>query len=129
MNRRTPWKPGPQQAAGGSVLISVTDFTLHGWRDLPRVWVTGMWLRGKWSRMDGAVGMWLWADPLHRRSGSISVWTDEAALRRFVRWPVHVAIMRRYRDKGTLRATSWPAERFDRAEALKTAHRWLSERE
>jgi hypothetical protein len=128
VNRRMPWKPGPADPTGAPVLISVTDFGVHRWRDLPRVWITGIRLRSEWPHMEGAVGMWLWADPLCRHSGSISVWTDERALLGFVGWPVHVAIMRRYRDRGTLRSTSWHADRFDRAEAIAIADRWLSER-
>jgi hypothetical protein len=107
------------------VLISVTDFTTHRWRDLPAIWFNGLRLRRAWPRMQGAVGMWLWADPLRRRSGSISVWTSEAELRRFVRWPVHMAIVRKYRSRGSLTASSWTAERFEPAEAIREAERRL----
>jgi hypothetical protein len=56
--------------------------------------------------------MWLWAEPLRKRSGAVSVWGSERDLMRFVRWPVHVEIMRRYRARGTLTSTHWDTERF-----------------
>jgi hypothetical protein len=122
----TRWQPGPAARTGGPVLISVTDFQIHDWRDLPGVWRTGLRLRRSWPQMDGAVGMWLWASPLERRSGSISVWQSEAALRRFVRWPVHVAIMRTYRERGTLTSDSWEAERFVASDVRQEARRVLA---
>jgi hypothetical protein len=126
MLRATAWRPGPEEAADGPVLVSLTDYTAHRWRDLPGVWVSGLRLARSWPTRQGAVGLWLWADPLRRRSGSISVWTNEDDLRRFVRWPVHLAIVRKYRPRGTLDATSWRTERFVRAEVLREARRRLA---
>jgi hypothetical protein len=125
MLRRTPWRSGPAESAPGSVLISVTDYTTDRWRDLPGVWFSGLRLACAWPTMQGAVGMWLWADPLRRRSGSISVWTAEDDLRRFVRWPVHLAIVRKYRARGVLTASSWEAERFVKSDVLREARRRL----
>lgn len=126
MTTRTAWTPGPAESTSGPVLISVTDYTAHRWRDVPSIFLSGMRLRRAWPRMQGAVGMWLWADPLRRRSGSISVWTSEEDLRRFVRWPVHMAIVRKYRARGSLVAGSWQAERFARSEVLREAYRRLA---
>jgi hypothetical protein len=50
--------------------------------------------------------------PSQRRGGSVSVWRSEEDLMRFVRWPVHVAIMHANRDKGSLRSESWRSPRF-----------------
>jgi hypothetical protein len=125
MLRNTIWRPGPARSTDGSVVVSLTDYTAHKWRDLPGVWRSGLRLARSWPRRQGSVGLWLWADPLRRRSGSISIWTNEEDLQRFVRWPVHVAIMRKYRSRGTLTASSWDAERFDRAEVLREAERRL----
>jgi hypothetical protein len=76
--------------------------------------------------MQGAVGLWLWAEPLRRRSGSISIWTSEDDLQRFVRWPVHLAIVRKYRPRGTLTASSWEAERFVKQHVMREARRRLA---
>lgn len=119
--------PGPAASAGGGVVVSVTDFRPNRLRDTPRILATGLRLRLGWYAMPGAVGLWLWSLPLARRSGSISVWTSEDHLRGFVGLPAHVAIMRRYRDRGSLRSTSWAAERFNRAEVLERARRWIAE--
>jgi hypothetical protein len=94
------------------VLVSVTDFRLAHTRDLPGAYVAGARLRHAWPRLEGAVGQWMWAQPLAKRSGAVSVWRSQEDLRRFVRWPVHVAIMRRYRDAGKLVSASWDVERF-----------------
>jgi hypothetical protein len=109
------------------VLVSLTDLRMHRWRHVPGATLAGLRLRRAWPQMQGAVGLWLWSEPLRRRSGSISVWTSEEDLMRFVRWPVHVAIMSRYRDRGALTASSWEVDEFSRRDVLREAERRLSE--
>lgn len=109
---RLPWKAGLANGATGPVLVSVTDFELSSTRDLPGAYIDAMRLRHAWPRLEGAVGLWLWAIPLQRRSGSVSIWRSEEDLKAFVRWPVHVAIMRRYSSRGNLTSASWLVERF-----------------
>jgi hypothetical protein len=78
--------------------------------------------------MQGAVGLWLWSLPLQQRGGSISVWLSEDDLQRFVRWPVHLAIMRENRDTGRVRAATWHAELFVAADTWAEANvRLMSE--
>jgi hypothetical protein len=122
---RTAWMQGPAGDTAGPVVVSLTDFTAHRWRDEPGIVLSGLRLRRAWPTMQGAVGLWLWSDVRRRRSGSVSVWASEEDLRRFVRWPVHLAIVRRYRDSGSLTASTWEAERFDRSEVLREASRRL----
>jgi hypothetical protein len=111
------WIAGPAAAApAGRLLVSVTDFEVAQARALPRIWLEGLRLRHAWPGLAGAVGLWLWAKPLRKRSGSVSVWQSEEDLRAFVRWPRHVEIMRRYRNAGSLTATTWWTECFDPAE-------------
>jgi hypothetical protein len=107
------WSWGPARADAGEILVSVTDFEVVRARDLPSVYAEGLRLRRSWPSITGAVGMWLWAKPLHHRSGSVSLWRSEADLLRFVRWPRHVETMHRYRHAGEITSTSWRAERFD----------------
>jgi hypothetical protein len=109
---RFPWISGPAAGTDGQVLISVTDFRLAHTRDLPRAYLAGARLRHAWPRLQGAVGQWMWAQPLTKRSGAVSIWCTEEDLQRFVRWPVHVAIMHRYRTAGNLTSTAWHAEHF-----------------
>lgn len=126
---RAPWRPGPAAGADGPVLISVTDFRLTSARDLPGAYLAAMRLHRAWPDLQGAVGLWLWGQPLRRRSGAVSVWQDQEALRDFVTWPVHVAIMRKYRPAGKLTSTSWQAERFVPAEVWRSAKRHLAANE
>lgn len=121
------WRPGPADGMAGPVLVSVTDFTSASPLDLPRVYRDGLRLRRGWPELEGAVGVWLWSLPLARRSGSVSVWQDRQALRRFVSWPPHVATMRRFRGRGELRSTTWEAEAFDATDVWRAARRWLAE--
>jgi hypothetical protein len=106
-------------------VVSVTDFRPHRLLDAPRVVSAGLRLRLGWYAMRGSVGLWLWSLPLARRSGSISVWTSESDLRAFVGLPKHVEIMRRYRDRGSLRSETWIAKRFAGAEILDHAREWI----
>jgi hypothetical protein len=106
---RFPWISGPAAETDGSVLVSVTDFRLVRAQDLPGAYVAGARLRHAWPGLEGAVGQWMWAQPL---AGAVSVWCEEADLRRFVGWSVHVAIMRKYRNAGKLISAIWEADKF-----------------
>src|SRR3954471_19087092 len=103
---------GPAADPEGDVVVSVTDLSLARWRDVPTAAALGLRLRLGWYAMPGAVGLWLWSIPGQRRSGSVSVWAGEDDLRRFVGLREHVAIMRRYRDRGIVRAETWAVPRF-----------------
>jgi hypothetical protein len=122
---RTPWQSGPFQPTGQLVLVSVTRLKSERRVDLPGIYRRGLSLLRRWPRLDGAVGIWLWSEPLAGLSGSISVWRDEAALHAFLGLPEHVAVMRDYADRGSVSATvfssPWPARR----ETLTQATNWL----
>jgi hypothetical protein len=120
------WTAGPQGADGGPVLVSVTDFLIPSARDRVRAWAQAPGMRRLCAAMPGALGFWLWVKPLRRRSGSVSIWRGEDDLRRFVGWPSHVEIMRRFRGAGEVTAATWWAERFDSAQIWSTAEPRLS---
>ena len=122
------WTEGPS-GADGSVLVSVTDFEVTDVRDRIGAWAQGLRLRRAWPSLPGAIGLWLWVKPLRRRSGSVSVWRSEEDLRRFVGWPRHVTIMRRYRGAGELTSATWWAEPFDAQQIWATAERRLTGRD
>jgi hypothetical protein len=88
-------------------VVSLTDFTFARWRDLPGAWLVAMRLRRAWPRLPGAVALMLWVKPLSRRSGSISIWTSDADLRRFVSWRAHTAIVARYRGRMSGTHSTW----------------------
>ena len=110
---RTRWTPGPVTGATGPVLVSLTDFRAARRLDLPGIYRAGDQLRRNWPQLPGAVGMWLWTAPWQGRCGSVSVWLDEKAMFQFVGRPDHVEIMRRYRDRGSIRSTTWTGTAAD----------------
>ncbi|MEU9110356.1 hypothetical protein AB0D04_00845 [Streptomyces sp. NPDC048483] len=125
---RSSWTAGPERDHHGPVLVSVTDLTLARLTDLPGVHRAARSLTADWPDLDGALGLWLWTSPTARRCGAVAVWRDEAALRGFVSWPPHVAIMRRYRGRGSVTSTTWTAARFDPPEIWARAHAALRPR-
>ncbi|HET6285441.1 MAG TPA: hypothetical protein VFG15_01670 [Amycolatopsis sp.] len=122
---RGKWIPGQAADFSGEVLISVTALTLDDFRSTPGAYRAGYLLSREWPRLSGAVGQWLWAEPLRRRLGSVSVWRDHEGMRGFVGLPAHVAIMREYRELGTTRATTWSTGDVDAQVIWRRAARWL----
>jgi hypothetical protein len=56
-----------------TVIVSLTDYRVYSLRSLPGIARAGTrWSLG-WYGLPGAVGLFLWADPVHRRTGSVSV--------------------------------------------------------
>jgi hypothetical protein len=109
------WKDGAPRSHAGPVHVSMNDYLVHRLRDVPRVAREGMRFRRAWPETEGALGQWVAAFRGGRRQVSVSVWRTPDDLRRFVRSPVHLRIMREYRDAGALYTNAWTAERLDRA--------------
>lgn len=122
-----PWREGPAARHAGPVVVSLTDFRSGHAADLPGVYLAGLRLREGWYAMPGAIGLWLWGQPLQRRGGSLTVWESKEDLRRFVSLPAHVAIMRRYRDRGTIASDTWELERFAGSAVREAAEARLAE--
>jgi hypothetical protein len=93
-------------------VVSFTDFHSDSEEDWQQIAALGMKLADSWPIMRGAVGLWLWGKHVELRGGSLSVWDSHADLRRFIRWPVHVAIMKNWRGRIRVRSASWDDERF-----------------
>jgi hypothetical protein len=117
---------GPLPRHDGPMIVSLTEFTPRHARDWPLIARDGLALTRGWWAMAGAIGVVLYGDLRHRRGGSLSLWTNEEDLRRFVALPRHVAIMRRYRDRGTVRAATWTAEGLDLDATLAQRETWLT---
>jgi hypothetical protein len=109
---RTQWTPGPLDGTRNPVIVAVTDFLVSAADDFQEVIQTGLELEKSWPVMHGAVGLWLWAKPAELRQGSVSVWEHAEDLQGFVRWPVHLEIMRAWRERGALVADRWEAPAF-----------------
>jgi hypothetical protein len=124
---RAPWKRGAEPHRSTDVVVSFTEFTFDRYRDLPHILVASSRLRYGWRRREGAVGISSYARLASRRIGTISVWSGGAALHTFVASPYHARIMRRYRSRGTIRATTWTAAQFNLNDAYREAHRLMEE--
>jgi|SRR5271155_3167075 hypothetical protein len=117
----TDWLAGPHHGTKSSVVVSFTDFRADSDEDFQRIFHTGMKLRESWPIMRGAVGLWLWGKPAEFCGGALSVWESRDDLRRFVRWPVHTAIIKEWRGRIEVFSDSWDDERFDPRQAWSRA--------
>jgi hypothetical protein len=113
----TNWLPGPSDGTQSPVVVSFTDFHTDSDKDWQQVAELGVKLTESWPIMRGAVGLRLWGKPAEWRGGSLSVWDSRADLRRFIRWPVHTAIVKNWRGRVRVQSASWNDERFVPAQA------------
>lgn len=121
------WRRGSlTPTATESVFVSLTDFHIRRLHHAPAAWLTGLRLRHSWPQIGGTIGLWLWAEPLKLRSGSVSIWSSEEELKAFIRSERHLAIMRHYRPRMSGTSNGWIAPRFDRAAIWDEAVRQLS---
>jgi hypothetical protein len=91
----------------------MNDYLIHRYRDVVRVGLEGLRLRAAWQEIEGALGLWVAAFRGGRRQVSISVWRSAEDLKQFVRSPVHLRIMKEFKDAGVLYTSAWKAERCD----------------
>ncbi|MQY09693.1 hypothetical protein [Actinomadura macrotermitis] len=108
------WKDGGGAAGDGPVHVSMNDYLVHRFRDVPRVARAGLRFRRAWPETEGALGLWLATAGDGRRQISVSVWREPADLKLFVHSPSHRQVVRDFRDAGALITTAWTAERLDR---------------
>lgn len=104
------WKRGSEQRATGPVHVSMNDYLITSWRDVPRVAAAGMRLRRGWPTLRGSVGLWFVGMRAGRRQISVSVWRGPEDLQAFVRTPQHRRLMTDFRDAGVLYTTAWVSE-------------------
>lgn len=109
------WKSGPVPETDAAVHVSMNDYPIHHARDIARVAAIGLRFRRGWPATEGAVGLWVAGSATGRRQVSVSIWRSPEDLRRFVRSPGHLRVMREHRTTGDLLTNAWTAERFDRA--------------
>lgn len=119
------WLAGPQDGPSTPVVVSFTDFRATTDDELAEIFRTGLELGASWPIMSGAVGVWLWGKPRELRGGSVSVWKSADDLRRFVRWPVHAAIVKAWRPRIEVRSERWEDERFAADQAWLRAEHYM----
>lgn len=122
------WKTGPAAGAQGPFMISVTQYTPGHLSDVLDIWRASEALGDELVEIDGAVGVMTYAQPGRRHVGSISIWTDDKGLGKFIRLPYHVEIMNKYRPRGLpIRSAKWWADDFRISEALSESLRMLDD--
>ena len=92
------WKAGAVQPGSGPVHVSMNDYLVRRWRDIPMVALAGLRLRRRWPQTEGALGLWVASFRYGRRQVSVSIWRCADDLRGFVRSQEHTRIMREFRD-------------------------------
>jgi hypothetical protein len=119
---KLPWKPGPAPTSPAVVAVTRTDFARF--RDMPRASILALRLRRALPRTEGAIGLVLAMEPpWRRRSWSISAWSTPEELRAFLTSPEHLAIVRQFRDKVTVRSETWTVSQLVLADAWIEASR------
>ena len=99
---------GPEALDGDQVVVSATRFTYGRLANLLPVAWEARRLAGTWAHRAGAIGLLTAAQPLRRRTYSLSLWTSEEALRDFLQSPEHVRLVRAYgRRLVTSRSVVW----------------------
>ena len=112
------WKKGPAPEAAGPVLVSLTDFRVDRFRDLPAIALDALRIRQGWMRREGSLGLTLWVQPLRRRLGSLSAWRTEGDLSRWLSSADHRHVVRKYGTRmHNVSSATWSAERFVLSEA------------
>jgi hypothetical protein len=113
---KSRWRTGPAAGVEGG-LVSATRTVMHRYRDLPGILRGGSRLLRHWDEHDGGIGVQVAVDLIRRTSWTVSLWTDEEALRRFVRSSRHQATIRPYRSRVTVTGVTFLSEPFDLEEA------------
>lgn len=98
----------------GSVFVSATRFTYRSQWQMPFVFWHGLLLRGRWGAIDGAIGMRTGGSVLTRTTYTVSVWTTELHLRRWLESTEHARVMRDYkRHLESASVVGWVTDAFD----------------
>jgi hypothetical protein len=110
---RLSWMRG-RAVAHGAVFVSATRFTYRRMWHMPFVFWHGMALRRRWSEVDGAIGMFTGGSLAERTTYTLSAWSTEPDLARWLRSPEHARLMRDFQPWVTnVTAVSWLAEAFE----------------
>lgn len=110
---RLPWMPGPETKSS-AVFLSATRFTYRKQRYMLSVFWHGLRLRGQWSTVDGAIGVFEGASILERTTYTLTAWRSAEDMGRWLRTPYHARLMRDF--SGCLEssaAVSWLTDSFE----------------
>jgi heme-degrading monooxygenase HmoA len=113
---RSRWQSGSATGAPGG-LVSATRTVVHRYRDLPGILRAGSRLLRHWDEHEGGIGVQVVVDLARRTSWTVSLWTSEAALRRFVRSDRHQLTIGPYRSRVTVTGTTFFVHDFELRDA------------
>jgi len=88
-----PWTTGAEMEPGSDYLAMASHLPLKRISATVRFFRGVSAVRRQLAATDGLVGYALRAKPLARDYWTLSVWTDDRALRQFMRTPAHVQLM------------------------------------
>jgi hypothetical protein len=94
-----PWSSVRPAPDSGEVVVLASRLELPSYRLVPGFMRRAMAVHRATKTADGLIGASLDARPTRKVFWTLSVWTDDASLRRFVGHPVHRAVMQRYRGR------------------------------
>ncbi len=113
---RSRWRSGSATGTEGG-LVSATRTVVHRYRDLPGILRGGSRLLRHWDEHEGGIGVQVAVDLVRRTSWTVSLWTSEAALTRFVRSDRHQVTIGPYRSRVTVSSITFFVDDFDLREA------------
>jgi quinol monooxygenase YgiN len=88
-----PWTARAEMEPGTGYLVMASHLPLNRLTATVRFFRAVSVVRKQLTTADGLVGYTLRAKPLARDYWTLSVWTDDTALRAFMRTPPHVQLM------------------------------------
>ena len=88
-----PWTARAEMEPGTRYLVMASHLPLQRITATPRFFRAVSAVRKQLPAADGLIGYTLRARPLARDYWTLSVWTDNTALREFMRSPPHVQVM------------------------------------
>jgi hypothetical protein len=89
---------------------------------MPFVFGHGLALRGRWGRVDGAVGIFSAGNLLARTTYTVTAWRSEGDLRRWMASAHHLRLMRDYRSYlESSSSVSWRTDAFEPKTAWREA--------
>jgi len=109
-----PWTARAEMEPGTDYLVMASRLPLKRMTATVRFFRAVFAVRRQLATADGLIGYTLRARPLARDYWTLSVWKDDAALRRFMRTPPHLQVMTSLRPvMGATKFVTWTATAAD----------------
>lgn len=128
MMLRMAWKRGVASDAGPAYLVSATRFVYRRRSYLALVSYHAWRLRRAWGSREGSVGLMTGAEMGAPITYSLSVWANEDGLRKFLRAPDHLKLMRSFRPRlAASQSVTWKTDQLMPEELWREGMRRLAD--